>query len=128
MRGLGAGTVWQYADHGVDANGRTDFVGAALAGGSRWQFPYTVESRTTLGEPVAVDRGRGSRHNLRTWRAFDPAGNLRHDWLYTDAAGWQAQLLATDATDYDAIDRLAQYDAQVFGPTRGPWGRRCGIR
>jgi RHS repeat-associated protein len=106
---------YSQADFGTSPGGSVDFVGAELSGG-QWQFPYLAELRDTAGSPMAVDRARGTSHNLYQSYEREANGNLREDWLYTGGFSWKMLLDAGDTADYDAQDRLAQADAALFTP------------
>lgn len=115
LRTVEAGAYRSKADFGFSPEGYLDFVGVQFDGG-QWQFPYVVDLRTTLGEAEAIDRACGTGHSLYEWSGYEAGGNLRQQWLYTDAQEWQRVLDATDTPDYDTSDRLTSFDADILGP------------
>ncbi|OGV73566.1 MAG: hypothetical protein A3K18_17770 [Lentisphaerae bacterium RIFOXYA12_64_32] len=115
LRTVDADVYHAQADYGFSPEGRLAFAGAQLDGG-QWQYPYVVDERDTAGRPTAVDRACGAAYNLYEWRDHEANGNLREDWLYTDAADWKQLLDARDTADYDALDRLANFEAELFNP------------
>lgn len=102
------------SDYALTPGGSLDFVGVKPTA-APWKFPYVVDQRNVLGQPIAVDLARGERYNLYRWNEYDNGtGKQKEQWLFTDLDEWELYFDAVDLASYDQLDRLKNYQSDFL--------------